>query len=258
MTAECEREVSLPGVGVWTPGTAQLEGDVVRVRRVTHEHSPKRLIVNIHDSSELQETLALANFQWVRELVLNYYEHDTFTNLKWSLDGLAPLSLDSLIVSGVACNPWQVETLRLLYRGLASATLDFNGVLHHPRHTTGVDEIHAVGDAWFRQMDHEAVVTSRYFPWTKHEIESLEIDSLVVDCDEQFHPTWIEPVKQMKLRRLTLLNVTAGSHDLFAWLDGLNVPEFRVTSNDRSMHVWSKALTMRMRLKGTRFVFECP
>lgn len=241
MTALCELEVTVPGVGVYTPCTALLECDAARFQ--TFGRSIERLNLHVHDPSILADALSLSP-DTVTTLHIEYHHGGTFNNLKWALAELDMSSLKYLSVAGMRLTEWEADCLYALY---PLPVMEVGGVTFNPP-SQPIGEVVRMGEFWYRQFGNTVAVQERHLPFF-----DIVTENLIVDCDNQFHPKYY-PTEGVKT--LTLYGVTTDVDTLFRFADEFKGQGLYITSSDPSMNRWVSALGIRLKARGIEFFME--
>lgn len=246
MTALCELEETVPGVGVYTPGLSLLECDAARLTDFglsKVQRSIERLNVHVHDPSVLADALAVSP-DTVTHVHIEYHKAGTFNNLKWALAELNTENLRFLSVAGMRLSEWEADCLYALYN---LPVMEVGGVTHNPPPQPKGERV-TEGDNWYRRFGNNVAVQVRCLPFF-----DITTENLIVDCDSQFHPKYY-PTEGVKT--LTLYGVIADVEALFAFADRFKGQGLYITTSDSQMTRWVNALSIRLRSRGIEFFME--
>lgn len=259
MVAAIDREVTIPGVGVYHPRTHWLEGAATRVSGLDIRQSVNRLTVHVHQPEELIDALTGAKMANVRECRVNYINGFHFPSLKRALDEASFEKLALLRVT--ATNSFspsirQIRTLRSMHRRIARAKLIVGDRIDCSQPTTIRDEVVRAGDGeWFRHYGGTIALYSTNLPW--FDIASRQPDTLEVDCDDAFHTPSVEVVNTLTLNKLVLHNVSTSVTVFLNFLSGLNVRGLRtmeVTTGDDGIKGAERAIRAFLKTKGVSLI----
>lgn len=189
-----DRDIVVPGVGVWHPRTRWLEGDVSRLVGSEVQQSIKRLTVRIHNPEDLPELLKEEKVAGVEQVTIVYIKGFSFHNLHAALGTAAftPKKLQLFRVVGQVegIRPWQQEEFGNLYRCLSGATLDICGMKWQAPFVRSDDIVfrdEQLGlDIWYRVRGNMVATDAKSFPWFYNDIVAAKPSELIINCDNQF------------------------------------------------------------------------
>lgn len=259
-------DIVIPGVGVYNPRKAELEGEASRVRRLNVKQSIKRLTVHVHTPEDLPELLANHKMRSVEAITIDYIKGFSLQGLHQALinANFVPKQLQLFRVVGDVGSiaPWQVEEFGRLYRCLSGARLEICGHSMYSQSASEDDivtrEEHFGLDCWMRERGKFIATDGHSFPWFQERIiESRPID-FCINCENQFPQLEKLPSSVM---RLTLYNVSTSLTRFSEYLRFLKLYRlavFNVTTNDfelitenaKAIRFWVKRLP---HLRGIRF-----
>lgn len=229
--AECE-DVVFPGVGVYTPGTHNLEGDAVRL--MGFKGSPESLTIHVRDSLSLKELLCSPVVQASQDVTLDYHCPFSVHTLKWALAVANFDGLKRLTVTGknqLVVQPWELEPLPRLFKCLSGVDMTVLGtpVPRLPR-TLPDELVHGEEDSWFRIRGHAVAVTTRHLPWVEAEIIEQRPIVLEIDFENGFHPHGYEILTGGQLiatQEVWAFNVRTPLVNFFDFLKQVKMPRLR-------------------------------
>lgn len=250
-----DREVVLPGVGVYHPRTQRLEGAADRIKHLNINQDVDRLTIHVHKPEDLPETLSSPKMAKVRACSINYINSFHFPGLKRALDvaRFDRETLQFLKVAGATIVPRQMKTLRSLHSCIGGAKVLVGDMVSRPTHYDHDEVIHA-GDEWFRHYGSTIALYATSLPDFENEIRDRQVDSLEIDCDEQFHVPALGALTDgsLSLTRLTLHNVATTSIYFLDFLNRLNVRglrAFEITTGCQEVQACEKTMKVYFKTK---------
>jgi hypothetical protein len=239
-----DRDVTIPGVGVWHPRMRWLEGNAAGMAGLNIQQLVKRLTIRVHKPENLQDALKGPKISELEAATVDYMKGFSLHNLRVALSTAnfnpEKLKLFRVIgqVEGIA--RWQIEEYHKLYRCLSGAKLEICGQTAEgafPRRDDIVIRAENFGlEQWYRLRGCEVATDSQSLPWFHKEINDHRPCELSVDCDDQFLlMDWLPKTVQI----LRLYNVGTTFSVFCEFLRALQLPklkEFRMTSTDYELN----------------------
>lgn len=243
MSAILDRDVVLPGVGVWHPRTRWLEGDASRMVDMNIKQSVQRLTVRVHKPEDLQEMLKGPKVSELEEITIEYIKGFSFHGLRNALStaNMDPekLKLFRVIGNVDGIRPWQLEEFGKLYRCLSGATLEICGQTAIPglvRHDDEVVREENLGlDQWYRRVGGLIATDGKSLPWFMDRIKDHKPTELALDCDDQFLLMNELPATVQVLRLYNVMTTLTIFCEFLRFLKLPRLKEFHMTTNDHAL-----------------------